>query len=232
MTSIKKNINLLYRIIVLSINQIFIFQIPYYHNIDIIDTNENIYGLFSFISNEEKNLISYPNKIKGHITIKNYLNEKNIEINAHENEIAYFTFNKNGNFLATASEKGTLIRIFDTENANLIHEFRRGQEIVQIYNIVFSDNNEFFALSSNKGTIHIFCISDKKKDNIISFWPFKNKNEYSFAKIRINESNSICCFDEENKSVFLICGNGKFYHADIDLKNGGECKIIEEKSLI
>ena len=135
--------------------------------------------------------------------------------------------NKNGNLLASASEKGTLIRIFNSENGDLIREFRRGQEYVEIFNIVFSDNNQFFALSSNKGTIHIFSMSKKKK---ISFWPFKN--EYSFAKIRIEESNSRCCFCNENKSVYLICENGKFYHADIDLKNGGECKIIEEKSLI
>ena len=135
--------------------------------------------------------------------------------------------NKNGNLLATTSEKGTLIRLFNSENGDLIQEFRRGQEFVTIFNIVFSNNNQFFALSSNKGTIHIFSMSKKKK---ISFWPFKN--EYSFAKIRIQESNSMCCFCNENKSVYLICENGKFYHADIDLNKGGDCKIIEEKSLI
>lgn len=101
---------------------------------------------------------------------------------------------------------------------------------MKIYNIVFSDNNQFLASSSDKGTIHIFSINEKKKQNIISFWPFKN--ESSFAKIRIEEGNSMCCFCHENKSVFLICGNGKFYQADIDLKYGGDCKIIEQKSLI
>ena len=69
--------------------------------------------------------------------------------------------NKNGNLLASASEKGTLIRIFNSENGDLIREFRRGQEYVEIFNIVFSDNNQFFALSSNKGTIHIFSMSKK-----------------------------------------------------------------------
>ena len=40
---------------------------------------------------------------------------------------------------------------------------------MKIYNIVFSDNNQFLASSSDKGTIHIFSINEKKNKILLVF---------------------------------------------------------------
>lgn len=64
-----------------------------------------------------------------------------------------------GNLLATASDKGTLIRIFSTEDGTPLQEVRRGSDKAEIYSITFDKGSNWIACSSDKGTIHIFRVS-------------------------------------------------------------------------
>jgi hypothetical protein len=57
------------------------------------------------------------------------------------------------------------------------------------------------------------------------------KNEGSFAKVRLNEEQkSICAFTSDNK-IIIVTSNGMYYQAQIDIKKGGDCKIIFSKDL-
>lgn len=64
--------------------------------------------------------------------------------------------NFDGTKCATASEKGTLIRIFDTATGQLLNELRRGMDRAEIYSIAFNKESTRICVSSDKGTIHIF----------------------------------------------------------------------------
>jgi WD repeat-containing protein 45 len=84
------------------------------------------------------------------------------------------TLNFTGTLLATASDKGTLIRIFSTEDGSPLQEVRRGSDKAEIYSIAFDKNSHWIACSSDKGTIHIFhvtktmariTLSDENKDD-------------------------------------------------------------------
>ena len=82
--------------------------------------------------------------------------------------------NNDGSLLATASDKGTLIRIYRTDTGEFLHEVRRGSDKAEICSVCFNSSSKLLACSSDKGTIHIFSL--EKIDSKIK--EFFNKEEY------------------------------------------------------
>lgn len=66
--------------------------------------------------------------------------------------------------LATASDKGTLIRVFDTYSGELLQELRRGMDRAEIFSLAFNAASSFLACSSCKGTVHIFSLQGPGAD--------------------------------------------------------------------
>lgn len=54
-------------------------------------------------------------------------------INAHQSEIACMALNQPGSVVASASRKGTLIRLFDTTTRDKLVELRRGTDPATLY---------------------------------------------------------------------------------------------------
>lgn len=80
-------------------------------------------------------------------------------IRAHESTLAALSFSSNGLLLATASEKGTVIRVFCVTNGQRVHEFRRGvKRYVNIASLNFSSCAQYLSVSSNTETVHVFRI--------------------------------------------------------------------------
>ena len=55
-------------------------------------------------------------------------------------------------------------------------------------------------------------------------------SEWSFAQFRIVDSHAICAL-KDNK-IIAISVEGNYYLADLDPKNGGECKKILQRNLL
>ena len=240
------------KIIVVCRDKIYVFNLSTFKHIDIIETGDNSHGIVGVSYEPEQTLLAYPDKKRGLVRIKNY--EKSIvyHISAHENNIAYITLSYDGKLLATASEKGTLIRVFNTENGNILQEIRRGKNKADIKYICFEPNYKFIAATSNKGTIHIWSLANtlkilnknteeetkiiENKTSGLKWLPnflggeFFN-SEWSFAQVRITDNKSICCFGADN-TVIVVSTEGKYYKAQIEIEKGGECKILQEEDLI
>jgi len=125
---------------------------------------ENPTGLCSLSLNSH---LAYPISTEtGNIQIfdAGNLQARNV-IEAHSSKIAAMGFNSTGSLLATASEKGTVIRVFCVKNGQRVVEFRRGvKRYAQIASLNFSICNNFVSVSSNTETIHIFRIDPKAKE--------------------------------------------------------------------
>ena len=241
------------------IDKIYIINIVTLETIDVFETYINPQGIFSISNISNELYIAFPYaKSKGKVQVENYFitfdeNKKNEQkiINAHESSIAYISMNKEGTILATASDKGTLIRVFLlSKYDHPITVLKRGTKNAKINCLVFDLNNEIIGCTSDAGTTHVFNISEinklivdkkneeqkeenkdencNKKDKLKSSKNNNikiNINERSFGKFKIHETQSILGFYQPNR-MMLITSKGNYYKVNYDTKEG--CNKLEE----
>ena len=132
--------------------QVFTFT-PAPTQLHVFDTVMNMKGLCALSPTSDKALLAFPvsgevsavqnanisSSGLGRVQIVDLAHPDNqpITIVAHDTKLSCLQMNIQGTRLATASDKGTLIRIFDTENGKLLSELRRGTQAATIYSINF-----------------------------------------------------------------------------------------------
>ena len=146
--------------------------------VEVILTINNKEGVGTISSAIDKYILCWPDLAKGKIAIKDFSELKSCSViisnsseekksifkntlsfQAHASNIHFLKLNDDGSKLATASERGNIIRIFDTIKGCVIQELKRGNGDAKIYSINFSYDNNFVGITSDHGTAHIFVIN-------------------------------------------------------------------------
>jgi hypothetical protein len=99
-------------------------------------------------------------------------------------------------------------------------------------NVDIKINNEEKKIEINKKEFTETPEEEKLPENTKTFLGsiFGSKIEKSFAKIRIRSQESICAFIN-TELLAIVTSDNKYYKYKIDTKNGGDCKLLEEKKL-
>lgn len=149
------------RVVVVLQNKIYVYNFADLKLVDHIETIANPKGLCALCPSSSNTVLACPGVSRGTVRIELYDLRKTTLITAHEAELAQIALNLDGTRLATSSDKGTLIRIFDTQGGQIMQEVRRGADRAEIYSICFSPNSQLLACSSDKGTVHIFGLTSE-----------------------------------------------------------------------
>ncbi|KAH0576236.1 WD40 repeat protein [Spironucleus salmonicida] len=119
--------------------------------------------------------------------------------NLHKSPIQHIQLSSDGKYLATASEKGTIIRIWSVHSQRKYCELRRGHTQACINSIAFGEN-DIIAVTSSSKTLHVFKIQE-------------SENEIkSFFKQDIGCSQAICKFDEDQ--IVVVGADMKVWRID------------------
>lgn len=197
-----------------------------------LGNNGNI-NMISLSSDPTNTVLAWPStkdNEMGKTNIKLYESNRYYTINCHKNNLQCIALNNKGTILATASNKGTLIRLFETSTGKLIQELRRGSTVATIQFITFSPNSKYLCVSSDRDSIHIFEIKDPNNPKVTtvnqsSSLSFMSsilpstyfKSEWSFIQIclsnnfRINNGKFIIAFSQNENSLIIITITGKYF---------------------
>ncbi|XP_055031410.2 WD repeat domain phosphoinositide-interacting protein 1 [Misgurnus anguillicaudatus] len=236
----------------------------YIHNIkdmkllkSLLNTPPNPRGLCALSVNYSNSYLAYPNSFTaGEIALYDALNQMMVTtISAHASPVAAISFNASGTNLASASEKGTVIRVFSIPDGVKLFEFRRGMKrYVSISSLSFSANGEFLCASSNTETVHIFKLEPHSPSKESPTWSaymgkmFSAASTYlpsqvsdimrqdrAFATVRLSVSGmknvSALAIIQKVPHLLLASLDGHLYIYKLDLQEGGDCHLVKKHRL-
>ena len=146
-----------------------------------IDTVPNPRGVCALSSDEDSSLLALPaHTHAGAVVIHDCVNLHVVcELQCHNSPVAACALTRDGAMLATASAKGTVIRVHCLPHGTKLWSFRRGVVGANVRSLCFGLEStmddadpgaKLLAASSEKGTVHVWRIEgpprDKDRDRI------------------------------------------------------------------
>ena len=182
------------KIYIVNYDKIFVYD---FNNLNLIDSFEtkNIKGLITLCYKED--IVAFPDNIhEGTIKIKNYDTNTEYKLKAHKTPLNIIQLFQDGTMIGTCSLKGTLIRVYNISNSQLIREVRRGADSANVNCISFDISKKYLLVGSDKKTIHIFFLINHNENQINDS---NANNGITYEGIDIN--NNVSVANEESKNV-------------------------------
>ncbi|KAG8513038.1 WD repeat domain phosphoinositide-interacting protein 2 [Galemys pyrenaicus] len=203
----------------------------------------------------ENNYLAFPGSTTGEVHVFDSFNLGAAgRVLAHRSSLAALALDARGTMLATASERGTIIRVFSVPEGQSLFEFRRGiKRCVDIYSLAFSTDSAFLCSSSNTETVHIFKLQTEKDKRLTTpntwagylgsmlgaptgYWPsmvtdiFSLTRAFATVHLPVCGLRNVCSLATIQKVPQVLVGtsDGCLYIYNLDPREGGECTLKEQ----
>lgn len=158
------------RLVAILENRCYVHHLDTLEILRVLETPVNQKGVVAVSPSSESCLLALPGSTtSGKILLYDMLIEGGdvlSEISAHNSPVETMSFNRDGSLLASASVKGTVIRVHHMPHASLVFSFRRGAYPATIHSLAFSppgEEPELLAAASSHGTVHLFHLKEQER---------------------------------------------------------------------
>ncbi|XP_037113561.1 WD repeat domain phosphoinositide-interacting protein 1 isoform X2 [Syngnathus acus] len=237
----------------------------YIHNIKdmkllktLLNIPSNPSGLCALSTNHSNSYLAYPGSTTmGEIIVYDAKNMSTVTmVPAHDSPLAALCFNASATKLASASERGTVIRVFSIPEGFRLFEFRRGMKrYVNISSLSFSPDAQFLCASSNTETVHIFKLeqegpSGEETDTwsayvgkmftaASSYLPAQvsgmMSQDRAFATVHlVTSGQNICALAtiQKHPRLLVATADGQLFIYNVNPQDGGECMLAYNHRLL
>eukprot|EP01006_Ploeotia_vitrea_P006475 TRINITY_DN13230_c0_g1_i1.p1 TRINITY_DN13230_c0_g1~~TRINITY_DN13230_c0_g1_i1.p1 ORF type:complete len:365 (-),score=23.95 TRINITY_DN13230_c0_g1_i1:205-1299(-) len=237
------------RLVVVLETKLHIFDVTTMKVLQTVETPPNPKGLvgLSLGNDDDVSFVAYPwssENSAGDVIVIDAINlHKVCVLKVCKTALSCITFSNDGSLLATTSSKGTIIRVFSVPEGRLLYTLRRGSAAANIYSLGFSPSNSLLSVSSDKGTIHIYKLTDQKKgsadgrqvgslqDTLSNMWD----SVRDFANIKVRSDSGVAkniCVIPNDSTVLVATYDGFLYQYALDPVIGGACRLEKELRLM
>jgi len=237
------------RIAVVMETKIHIYDISTMKILHTIDTVPNSKGLCALSPSSKNCFLAYPaSQHNGDVYLFDALSLRTVTvIPAHRAQLAAMAMDQDGTLLATASERGTVIRVHSIPGANKTWTFRRGTYPATITSLAFSADSQYLAAASDTGTVHIYRMIPEGSSSmsIASYLPevisqvWEPQRDISHIRLPNSGVPALCGIAPDPSSttgvarVMVVTADGFYYIYMLDPANPNtELKLVQEHSLL
>eukprot|EP00397_Hematodinium_sp_SG-2012_P012825 GEMP01013007.1.p1 GENE.GEMP01013007.1~~GEMP01013007.1.p1 ORF type:complete len:412 (+),score=60.61 GEMP01013007.1:47-1237(+) len=202
-----------------------------------IQTTGNPKGLCATASGSDPWVLACPGSSVGSVRIQVGPSEDGSahEFTAHKTNLACLATNEIGTLFATASETGTVARVFN-RTGECLHELRRGIQQLQISSLCFRRDDKYLACASSSATVHIFELKEvattqNVSDALTAVMPkyFQANRAIAIFRIpdmdnydlRAKNSNIVgpqVCFAQDGNRFYVLHYTGLLYEVRYDVE--------------
>ena len=120
------------RVVVVLEYKIYVYNFADLNLLHTIETISNPRGLCALCADSRSCVLACSGLQKGHVRIELFDITRTTLVAAHESTLSCLALNLDGTRLATASQRGTLVRLWDTRSGQRLQEVRRGARQRQV----------------------------------------------------------------------------------------------------
>lgn len=204
------------------------------------DTPPNPRGLCALSPCVDHCHVAYPgSSAVGEVQIFDavHLNAKCV-ISAHDSPLAALAWSMCGRRLATASERGTVIRVFAVPERTRLYEFRRGvKRCVSIACLAFSACGAYLAATSNTETVHVFRLGEAAPAGYLPAQVadvLAQGRAFAAARLPHTGYRAVAAITNVARAPRLLVATaqGVLYVYALDAAEGGDCALLRQHQFL
>jgi WD40 repeat protein len=183
-------------------------------------TPPNPKGIADISADTENARIAMPGDKPGFVSVRAVGAADSVSFCAAKHRLSLVRFSPDGSLLATASEKGTLIRVFDAESGAPRSVARRGALKSTILALCFAPNNQRLVAVSSNGTAHLFSVDPESLA--------RQDAPRALSKVKVARAKGVQAVFAGNSEVVVAGSDGVVYRIHCD--ESGFCGAVAKSA--
>jgi WD40 repeat protein len=177
-------------IVVVSEYRVYLYSTQTLKVIRQLETTSNPRGLCGLVPRSDRWILCCPGQAAGAVRVQFDGDDSAdaVVFAAHQSPLAAIATDEMGTLVATASEHGTVVKVFRTQDGSLLQDFRRGANPAAISSLTFRADGAYLAVASSSPTVHVFRI---QKDGESQEWTANTGLSLTGAVSSIAESAGV-----------------------------------------